>query len=257
MFWLAQPNMRGKLKNIQKTVQVVIAAFLEAVFPSKCIVCQEVLPFGSSHVHCEPCGSELKVISSNVCQCCGKPVERDKHLCHDCSERKHSYLQGCAVWIYEGVICDLIYQFKTKDALYLGNYFADQLANKFGLQKWPQIDMICSVPLHPLKLRQRHYNQSGILADELGKRLHIPVNNRLLRRVKYTKGQKALSDFDRVNNVQAAFIANIEGNWQGIRVLIVDDVYTTGNTMDACASALKARGVQEIYFMTLAIGKGV
>lgn len=249
--------MRGKLKSIQKTVQVVKTAVLEAMFPSKCFVCQEVLPFGSGGVHCEACGDELKVITSNVCKRCGKPIEKEKQLCHDCRERHHNYLQGCAVWAYEGVICDLIYQFKTKDALYLSDYFADQLAERFMSQKWPEIDLICSVPLHPIKLRQRHYNQSSILSEALGKRVNIPVNNQLLRRIKYTKGQKALSDFDRVNNVQAAFAATIEGNWEGLRILIVDDIYTTGNTIDACASVLKARGVQDIYFITLAIGKGV
>ncbi len=115
--------------------------------------------------------------------------------------------------------------------------------------------MIVPVPLHPRRRRKRGYNQAEILAKELGKLLHVPVNAKAVLRVRDTKPQKILNDRLRRKNMKGAFAAgkSLEG---AKRVLVIDDIYTTGNTVSAVAETLKKAGVQKVYFLTISIGQG-
>ena len=115
------------------------------------------------------------------------------------------------------------------------------------------IDCITAVPLNYLKLQKRGYNQAGILAKRLGRALNIPVDLQLLVRNRYTKPQKELSPRERMENLKKAFEPGKNAG-QYRTVLIVDDIYTTGSTMEICSSILKSRGTQRVYILSLCIG---
>jgi ComF family protein len=113
------------------------------------------------------------------------------------------------------------------------------------------VDVIVPVPLHPARLRRRGYNQAALLARELGRRVGLPVEERALQRVRATRSQMRLSAADRRRNVQGAFRC-ADGRVRGRRVLLLDDVCTTGATLEACADALRAGGAESVWALTLA-----
>lgn len=130
------------------------------------------------------------------------------------------------------------------------------MADEFGdlLKRW-KVGEIIPVPLHPEKMRKRGYNQAGILADELGKRTGISVNKTCVYRITNTTPQKILGQKERQKNLRRAFA--IDRQWRpGGNVLIIDDIYTTGSTINAIARLLKKMGAKKIYFLTITIGEG-
>ena len=123
------------------------------------------------------------------------------------------------------------------------------------VRRW-KIDEIIPVPLHKSRKRKRGYNQAGIVAEELGKLLHIPVNHRAVLRIRNTRPQKELNDTQRIHNLKGAF-AVPENQKIKPNILIVDDIYTTGNTIERVAEKLKAAGAEKVYFLTISIGQGL
>ena len=118
-------------------------------------------------------------------------------------------------------------------------------------KKW-KIDIIMPIPLHPRRLEKRGYNQAGVLAEALGKKLGIPVDEKNLKRRKNTKPQKELNHRERQKNMKNAFI--VRKKLKEENILLVDDIYTTGSTIEEAAKELKKAGAQNIFFLTIAIG---
>ena len=115
--------------------------------------------------------------------------------------------------------------------------------------------MILPVPLHRKRRRQRGYNQAGIIAEEIGRQMGIPVLGNLLVRCVDTRPQKELNDKERKNNLKNAFKI-VQNNVQLKRILLVDDIFTTGSTMDGAAEVLKEAGASDVYFVSVSIGRG-
>ena len=161
----------------------------------------------------------------------------------------------CADWLHRKPVSDSIYRFKFHNQRAFGAYYARELAGRFEeeLYRWAP-DFLVPVPLHPKKERQRGYNQALILARELGRLTGIPVADKLLRRVRYTTPQKKLGHRARRQNLHGAFQAS-EGV-RGAVIVLVDDIYTTGNTISGAAKALKEAGAEKVYFLTISIGQG-
>jgi len=171
----------------------------------------------------------------------------------------HQYMYTRALWPYEGSIKEAIHQYKYYDKKYYSNGFSSELALFFLEQlNWP-IDMIVSVPLHPQKQKERGFNQTHIIGKQLGRKLHIPYSNNLLIREKNTLPQKTLSDKERIQNIKNAFSTreNIEKyDIMKKHIMIIDDIYTTGSTIDSIAKLLKDLGASEVYGLCIAIGRG-
>lgn len=122
-----------------------------------------------------------------------------------------------------------------------------------AVRRWrPQV--LIPVPIHSSRLRRRGYNQASELAWELGRCLHLPVDERLVRRTEHTRPQKELSRRQRKENLQRAFALNKPVTYT--RVLLIDDIYTTGSTIDSIAVLLKRNGVEQVYFLSLCVGGG-
>jgi len=188
---------------------------------------------------------------------CGKSVETAEEYCDDCRQGKHKYDRGIASFTYNDYLKDAIYDFKYHNVRHLAQYFAEKMVPryKYEILRW-DADALIPVPMYEKKKRERGYNQAELLADELGKALKIPVRNDILYRCRNTKPQKELSNKNRIKNVQNAF--QIRQNVVKLKkVILVDDIYTTGITIDECAGVLRANGVEKIYYISLCIGTGI
>ena len=229
---------------------------LDLIYPRRCPVCDKaVKPFGS--LICEECTRKIKYVKAPYCQKCGKEL-RDKRaiFCHDCAHKEHKYDRGMALFSYPSV-ADSIYRFKYQGRQEYAAYYAERMARVLGekiLSLHP--DALVPVPIHSSKKRVRGYNQAEVLAKELGRILNIPVETKLIKRVRKTVPMKELSVGERQNNLKKAFKI-CHNDVKLITVVIIDDIYTTGSTIDAMAYELRQAGVKHIYFAALAIGNGI
>ncbi len=191
---------------------------------------------------------------------CGKPVRHaQQEYCHDCVQTQHYFDKGAALWIHKEPVNMSIYQYKFHGQRWFGKYYAREMAERYGsvLMKWKP-DMILPIPLHRAKLRKRGYNQAAIVSKELGRLMEIPVNMKIFKRVRMTNPLKNLNPAQRKKNLRKAFAVADGGRKKlaGKTILLVDDIYTTGSTMDEAAKTLKNAGVEKVFYLTISIGQG-
>lgn len=188
---------------------------------------------------------------------CGKPLTEERaEYCPDCRRRTYSFEKGRAAFVYDGVMRGSISRFKYHNRREYADFYADEILKRYGrmLRSW-QAEALIPVPIHKSRMRKRGFNQAALVAERMGERLGIPVEKDLLVRVKKTKAQKNLSDAERRENLKNAF--QVSGNELKLkRVVLVDDIYTTGSTLDAGASVLREAGAEKVYFLSICIGRG-
>lgn len=208
---------------------------------------------------CPVCRKKLDqlLVKQPKCMRCGKPVRREEQeYCRDCAHTHHYYDRGVSVWLHKEPVSTSIYQFKYHNQRAFGRYYAEEIAAQYEalIRTWNP-DLLIPVPLHSKRRRKRGYNQAQILADELGKLLDIPVDHKAVRRVRYTDAQKTLDNRKRRANLKNAFA--VEKSLEKVKnVILTDDIYTTGSTVDAVSKILKESGVEKVYFLTISIGQG-
>lgn len=189
---------------------------------------------------------------------CGKPLrDETEEYCTDCRNRKSYIRQGRSVWSHSGPVPGAVYRFKYQNKRRYGKVFAGEMDRCCGslLKRW-DIDEIIPIPLHPSRKRMRGYNQAEILASALSDLTGIPVRKDVLLRIKKTKPQKQLDSMERRSNLEGAFAVKKE--WTPCRnVLLIDDIYTTGSTVERSAKMLKKAGGENVYFLTISIGQGI
>lgn len=192
-----------------------------------------------------------------LCKKCGKPIAGEEaEYCADCGKREHAYLRGRAVFEYNRLMKASIARFKYHNRLEYADFYAEEMLKNLGreLRSW-QPDALIPIPLHKSRMRKRGFNQAALVARILGRRLGIPVEEKALIRQKKTSPQKELSDRERRANLKQAFQpGEIRPEWR--TVVLVDDIYTTGSTMDAAARILRSAGVEKVYFLSICIGRG-
>ena len=225
-------------------------------FPRRCPVCDRpVKPFGA--LICTACENKIKYVAPPYCLKCGKSVAPDAGAyCFDCTLRKHGFDQAVSLFDYKSVAMSL-YRFKYKGRREYADYYGERLATVLGKQilSWkPQA--IIPVPIHASKRRMRGYNQAELVARSLSGYLSVPVETEWIKRCKKTVPLKDLSPLERQNNLKKAFIMRCN-DVKLDTIVILDDIYTTGSTVDEMARLLRANGVFKIYVVTLAIGRGI
>jgi ComF family protein len=199
-------------------------------------------------------------VQNPVCMHCGRPVAPEgMEYCFDCGRKKKnadSFLQGKALFVYRGEIKKTMYRFKYRNRREYAAFFAEEFEETYG--EW--LDRICPeviapVPMYKKKQKKRGYNQAAVLAKALGRQIDVPVEENLVVRVRDTRPMKLLNDIERKNNLKSAF-QNSENIVKYNKILLVDDIYTTGSTADAVTECLHRAGVKEVYFLSICIGKG-
>lgn len=228
----------------------------DLIFPPRCTGCEKLIDAAEDASFCDRCLSRIRFITSPICPCCGIPLVagEDDHLCADCLVARPPYETARAVARYESVMLEAIHSFK-----YAGKTAAGEALGKMmAAYEYPgfcitDYSLIIPVPLHPRRLRERGFNQAVILAREVAKRFPIELDFLTLKRKALTETQVSLGRQQRRENVRGAFGVDRRQKIERQRILLVDDVYTTGSTVRECAQVLKQNGAAEVAVLTLAM----
>lgn len=225
-------------------------------FPRRCAVCDEVLPFGMKFVG-NDCAKKLVYIKEPRCLKCGKTItDTNREYCGDCENRKHYFERGMAALDYS-CVSDSLYRFKNKGRPEYAEFYAFviyETAKDFLFSIHP--DAFIPVPVHKSKMSVRGYNQSELISKRLSKLTNIPTLSDVVLRKKKTPPLKDLSLFERQNNLKKAFIIG-RNDVKLKTIVIIDDIYTTGSTIDEISRTLLSEFDCKIYFLTVTIGRGV
>jgi ComF family protein len=239
--------------------------FIDIIYPPRCPVCREFLVNerpereNGAATFCRTCLADFRKITSPGCPICGRTFEPEggeDHLCEECLRKRPFFEAVGAAYLYEGALMEAIHLFKYGSRSFL----ADSLGPLLGqfARKWlKQADgyLTIPVPLHPKRLRERGFNQSLLLARHVSEQLHTELDFLSLRRIRYTSPQTGLGKDGRQKNVRKAFRVVKPDAVKKKTVLLVDDVFTTGNTLNECARALKRSDCDKILCLVLARAK--
>lgn len=239
-----------------------LEAALGFFYPPVCQVCGLARAAADDGYVCRGCqtGSEgVRWVEAPFCERCGLPAEGQvtiRHECANCSGLDLWFSRARSAVVANGLLLDVIHRYKYRRALWFEPFLAGLLIRQAGpaLRDEPW-DGLVPVPLHPLKRREREFNQAERLARRLGRAVDLPVWPGVVKRVRFTETQTALSRTDRMANTERAFVAANQDGIEGRRLVLIDDVLTTGATTNACARALRAAGAAEVAVWTVVRGQ--
>lgn len=235
----------------------VIDPILDLLYPRRCPQCDRVLPKGQRI--CEACYREIRFEHDPRCMKCGRSLSggvygTERELCADCEAHPHLYDHGYPLAEYHSV-AQAIYRMKYAGRRQNAEFFGDEIVRRMGRELLTlHADALVPVPLYRARMRRRGYNQAADVARAISKRLNIPVREDLILRVKNTAPMKQSDERQkRRNNLKNAF--QLQGNdVKCMRIIIVDDIYTSGSTIDAVAEEFRGAGASGIFFVTVAAG---
>jgi len=273
-----------KIPTTQNLLKPLFSEILAWIYPPLCSACKMIIPiqerFHREIYLCETCALLLEPIGGIICTVCGKPREtvtsldktmlsgddamngtaccEDDYVCKDCRARHHHFAANRAAFIYDGILKDMMHDMKFRArrtvAEGLGRYWAHLIVQE-------KVSLPCTItdscvlvplPMHVQKVKQRGYNQAEILSLQLSKHLGIPTQE-VLFRIKNTAPQSGLHPAARAENVNGVFKINPKTFDASKQYIIIDDIYTTGASLNECAKTLKNAGAANIYCMTTAI----
>ena len=226
---------------------------LALLFPERCLLCDDILPFRKEETFlCENCMKSTTILEhGSTCSLCGTPSE--EKLCSSCLTHRHFFDKAISCFAYKDQVRSRILQFKFGGRRDLYRGFAFRLARRirpFALSE--PFDIITCVPMTKAAKKERGYNQTALLATAISHRLNIPFAKTLFIKKKETPKQSTLSYSERWQNVSRAFALSREIALNSKRVLVIDDVLTTGATADALARLLKSAGAKYVFIGTIA-----
>jgi competence protein ComFC len=234
-------------------------ALASVVFPSDCRICQSLLTRAGRIPICEPCLSSFRRSPLERCDVCGLPWnlpgENDEEfaLCPQCREQKYGFELARSYGLYEGALVRAVLLLKYERIEPLGRWFADRLLELIRTdEKRLCGDVIVPVPLHRQREKERGFNQVELFARPLAKRLGLPYRPVLLMRTRPRPEKHLLGYEERWEAVRGAFVMRAGRRVDNSRILLLDDVMTTGATLDACSSALREAGASSVVALTVA-----
>jgi ComF family protein len=240
-------------------IREALDALTAILFPAPCRICAQPLTNASRVPIRETCLSSFERIVEPMCKCCGRPfsvapsAQSLPPLCRLCRADLYGFSHARSFAIYNDALGAAIVLLKYEEVRRLGDWFAKQLADtlaKYGEGFRP--DVIVPVPLHPERQRERGYNQADLIARPLAGHLGVKLRADMLVRTRPRPAQLVLSRTERWKAVRGAYATREGARVDKLRILLVDDVMTTGATLDACARALRKAGAAEIFGLTVA-----
>ena len=250
-------NASGHVNRATAVIARAAGTVVDGLYPRSCEVCGSLDTEGFRYL-CWDCFASAMTVQPPWCALCGDPVSGridHEYVCSLCSSRKIWFDLARSACRYDTCVADLLKALKYRAALWvLPDLLAlvrpclEQAFDPGG------IDAVCAVPLHPLHERARGYNQARLLAAGVARLLDRPLLRRGIRRVRRTPTQTRLTAAQRAANVKNAFAPVRGGGLRGRRILLVDDVMTTGATVNECARALKRGGASRVNVLTAARG---
>ncbi|GIW54250.1 MAG: amidophosphoribosyltransferase [Nitrospiraceae bacterium] len=238
-------------------ISTLVRRTLNALLPVECAVCRTSLTDDPVPFFCRRCWSAIEPFHGPSCPRCHQPFpsvvslrHSPTHLCGACRKTKPAYTEAWSLYPYVPPLQEAIRLFKYGGKVTLVDALAELLIR--ALPETPAFDFVMPVPLHPTRLREREFNQSLLLAERLSRRLRIPLSFTNLVRVRATEAQTRLRRSARLKNLRRAFQVQQPQEVAGKRVLLIDDVWTTGTTINECAKALRKVGAGDVFALTLA-----
>jgi ComF family protein len=236
-----------------------IDALASVLFPAPCRICGQALTTASRTPLCEPCLQEFERIIEPMCLCCGRPlllvptIQSMEPLCRLCRVKFYAFERARSFAVYNSALSEAILLLKYHQVVTLADWFAVRLA-EIVLEAGPDwtADVVVPVPLHRDRRRERGYNQAELIAQPVARRLSLRLDSHLLIRVKPRPPQLLLSRSEHWKSVRGAYAIGEGTKVDNLRVLLVDDVLTTGATLDACSRALKKAGASKVFGLTVA-----
>lgn len=227
---------------------------LNIISPPRCMSCNRRMPLKSKALFCYNCSKEYKINNGKVCDICGKPVlESADATCRECKVTKTYYIKNVSRYLYKGCIKNAVQNMKFKRRMWIAYKFGKSLCKTVQEEyRGINFDMILYVPMTPLGEMERGFNQSYEIASVISENLGIPVINKILYKKAGTKTQSGLNRKDRIENIKNAFIVRNAELLTDKTILLIDDVFTTGSTLNECARMLKRNGALAIYTATVA-----
>ena len=229
---------------------------LDIVFPPLCHACKTFIPEAGDLHLCSTCRGEVPAVSSPLCTVCGIPFATQggsDHPCGACLSTHPRFAAARAAVLFDGVARDLIHRFKYDKKVHLARpltLLATEALTSFAASSGAEL--LIPVPLHRRRLRERGFNQAVLLGRPLAKTWGVPLVVDNLNRVRWTEPQVTLSAAEREANVRGAFALSDPAALRGRKVLLVDDVYTTGSTVAECSRVLRQAGAEAVYVITVA-----
>lgn len=224
------------------------------LYPPLCAICSA--PVDDNAYLCASCSEKAPRIKPPFCATCSEPFPgsiTETFSCANCAHRVLHFTAAVAVYRSRGVVRKIIHDFKYQHQLHLRHPIADWLAETLEDPRLQgrRFDIVVPVPLHPARKRERGFNQAELLAEALSARANLSMRN-ALERTRYTTTQTAFDRTERMENLHNAFRLRKNADVRGLRVLLIDDVLTTGSTLSECARVLKAAGAISVHAATAA-----
>ena len=244
------------MKITRKILYFIIESsknIFDFAFPHICICCDKSID--KEKIFCNECFSKITFMQGTLCYRCGKKLPllptNEKTLCANCLKKRPTYDKARSVFQYNAISKNCILKFKNTGKIeYVHQFVA--LLEQAGKDLFLETDIIMPVPMHWKRKVSRGYNQAGLLGKFLSKKTKIPYNEEILIRFKHTPKQEKKTNKERHKNVKNAFLIKNPEKIKNKKILLIDDVLTTGATMNACAKELKKAGAQAVFVLTLA-----
>lgn len=226
----------------------LIRFIFQNLLPTSCAFC-DVL----AHELCSSCQTQLKIIESPYCSRCGIPFSsgQSNRLCFRCEKKLPAYDCHQSLFLFESQVCDLVYQLKNNNRLIPRNFVQQRL--RYLDLRYKQADLIVAVPLHHQSLMRRGFNQTHKFARVVSDAIKIPFDGKILEKITITEHQKELKRDERLKNLMGCFVVKSAATLKNKSIVLVDDVHTTGATLNAVAHCLKSAGAKHVFALSLAI----
>lgn len=239
----------------------------EYLFPSNiyCICCDNLINESRPYALCDDCMEHIEWANKETCQMCGKLLrddgeetgDEDYTICRDCQNGEHYFDRGFTCMCYGQREREILRKYKFQGAAYMSKKLGDMMADRLMPENLSP-DMIVAVPMQKQKQKKRGYNQAELLAKHVAERMEIPYVRGILLRKTYKTAMNKLDASHRKENVRGSYYiapGADKNKINGKTILLIDDIYTTGSTVDECSKLLKEAGAELVYVCTVASGK--
>lgn len=241
--------------KILKTIEEYTNALLDLIYPSKtiCFMCNNTLEKDTKYGLCHNCYNNLPFIPDHHCIKCSTPLRmiEDGPTCEQCTNSNYYFDRAISIVKYEKNVKTLIYRLKYSNHTYLATFIGYIMADKLK-QEGIEADLIIPVPLYKGKEKERGFNQATLVSKYIAEKTNIPLNIDALIRTKNTKVMYNLTKGERLENVENAFKIINQGVIIDKEILLIDDIFTTGSTVNACSKELINNGAKSVTVLTFA-----